>query len=171
MARPRIYLANPLGFSELGRIALDEIRARLEIHFDVIEPFAYSADLGAQLQKLALLQLPLAAQKEKMQAINHQIGERNIQALAKIDLVVAILDEADPGTAAEVGYAFALGKPIWGYYGDFRLKGDNPATWVNLQVQYFVEASGGKMCLTLEELLGQLNRWRNEAWTGAQGEP
>jgi nucleoside 2-deoxyribosyltransferase len=171
MARPRIYLANPLGFSELGRIALGEICARLETDFEVIEPFAHSTDLGTQLQDLALQTLPLATLKEQMRSINSEIGERNKQALADSDIVVAILDEPDPGTAAEVGYAFALGKPIWGYYGDFRLKGDNPAAQVNLQVQYFVEASGGKLCLTLDELINELNQWRNEAWTGAPSDP
>jgi nucleoside 2-deoxyribosyltransferase len=164
-------LANPLGFSELGRIALGEICARLETDFEVLEPFAHSIDLGTQLQDIAQQSLPLAALEEQMSAINYQIGERNKQALADSDLVVAILDEPDPGTAAEVGYAFALGKPIWGYYGDFRQKGDNLAACVNLQVQYFVEASGGQICLTLEELGDQLNRWRNEAWTRAPGEP
>jgi nucleoside 2-deoxyribosyltransferase len=60
-------------------------------------------------------------------------------------MVFAVLDgtDVDSGTAAEIGYAFAKGKPILGYRGDFRLSADNDGSIVNLQVEYFIRASGG----------------------------
>ena len=60
-------------------------------------------------------------------------------------MVLAVLDgtDVDSGTAAEIGYAFAKGRPILGYRGDFRLSADNEGSTVNLQVEYFITASGG----------------------------
>ena len=49
------------------------------------------------------------------------IYEANIALLHRADVVMANLDdfrgpgEPDSGTAFEVGYAIALGKPVWGY--------------------------------------------------------
>ncbi len=43
------------------------------------------------------------------------------------EIIVAILDgpDSDSGTCFEVGYAFALGKPVIGARTDFRLCGDD----------------------------------------------
>ena len=60
--------------------------------------------------------------------------------------------DVDSGTAAEIGYAFARGKPIVGYRGDVRLAGDNEAAVVNLQVEYFIRASGGTIVTRLSAL-------------------
>lgn len=48
------------------------------------------------------------------------ICRNNLEVLRKCDLVVANLNpfrgsEPDSGTVFEVGYAVALGKPVWGY--------------------------------------------------------
>jgi nucleoside 2-deoxyribosyltransferase len=64
----------------------------------------------------------------------------------------------DSGTAAEIGYAFARGIPIVGYRGDLRLGGDNDGAIVNLQVEYFVRASGGTIVTRLPEITGALRR-------------
>ena len=70
------------------------------------------------------------------------------------DGVVAVLDGADvdSGTAAEIGYAFARGKLIVGYRGDFRLSADNEGGIVNLQVEYFIRQSGGTIVNRYEDL-------------------
>jgi nucleoside 2-deoxyribosyltransferase len=60
--------------------------------------------------------------------------------------------DVDSGTAAEIGYAFAKGKPIVGYRSDMRLSADNEALMVNLQVEYFIRASGGDIVSTLARL-------------------
>lgn len=52
------------------------------------------------------------------------IYEANVALIRGADLVMANLDdfrgpgEADSGTAFEVGFAVALGKPVWGYTTD-----------------------------------------------------
>ena len=63
----------------------------------------------------------------------------------------AVLDgtDVDSGTAAEIGYAFARGKKILGYRGDFRLSADNEGATVNLQVEYFIRESGGDIVTAL----------------------
>lgn len=60
--------------------------------------------------------------------------------------------EIDICTASEIGYAFALGKKILGYRGDFRLTGDSPGNTVNFQVEYFIRKSGGTVARSIEEL-------------------
>jgi nucleoside 2-deoxyribosyltransferase len=62
----------------------------------------------------------------------------------------------DSGTAAEIGYAFAMGKPILGYRGDFRLSADNEGSTVNLQVEYFITQSGGQIITELGKDLENL---------------
>ena len=101
---------------------------------------------------------------EELKRLNHQIGERNRQAIESVDAVVAVLDgtDVDSGTASEIGFAFACGKPIFGYRGDIRLTGENEATLVNLQVQYWIEESGsgkGRLVRTLSDLMMILDTW------------
>ena len=62
----------------------------------------------------------------------------------------------DSGTAAEIGYACAKDKPILGYRGDFRLSADNEGAMVNLQVEYFIRASGGDIVASLADALAKL---------------
>jgi nucleoside 2-deoxyribosyltransferase len=102
------------------------------------------------------------------------MGATNRAAIDRARGVVAVLDgtDVDSGTAAEIGYAFARGKPIVGYRGDFRLSADNEGSIVNLQVEYFIRASGGTIVERFEDLgpaLGAVGlRWR-PASRGAPG--
>ena len=74
---------------------------------------------------------------------------------------MAILDgvDVDSGTASEIGYAFARNKYIEGLRTDWRLTGDNEGSVVNLQVQYFIEASGGSIHRSRENLLSSIRAW------------
>jgi nucleoside 2-deoxyribosyltransferase len=87
-------------------------------------------------------------------ALNHEIGAANRAAIDRAHGVIAILDgtDVDSGTAAEIGYAFARGKPILGYRSDFRLSADNEGSTVNLQVEYFIRASGGDIITGIDRL-------------------
>lgn len=75
-------------------------------------------------------------------------------------MVFAVLDgtDVDSGTASEIGYAYALGKRILGYRGDFRLSADNEGSIVNLQVEYFIRASGGEIFNQIEGLPEAIQR-------------
>lgn len=42
-----------------------------------------------------------------------EVFTNNINELEDCDVVVALIDEKDTGTAMEIGYAYALGKPVF----------------------------------------------------------
>ncbi len=64
--------------------------------------------------------------------------------------------DVDSGTAAEIGFAAALGKPIIGLRLDTRRTGDNDGTVVNLQVQHFIVAGGGSVWTSLHDAVEAL---------------
>jgi nucleoside 2-deoxyribosyltransferase len=68
--------------------------------------------------------------------------------------VVAVLDgvDVDSGTASEIGYAFARGKADRRVSRRPAVVRDNEALTVNLQVEYFVRASGGDIVSPLDQL-------------------
>jgi nucleoside 2-deoxyribosyltransferase len=88
------------------------------------------------------------------------LGENNAQDIRKADGVVAVLDgvDVDSGTAAEIGYATALGKWVIGYRSDFRRTGEDETSEVNLQVEFFIRKSGGVIVHTLPELENELKK-------------
>ena len=94
---------------------------------------------------------PGRARQAALARVNHEIARANREAIDGADAVLAVLDgtDVDSGTAAEIGYAFARGKRIVGYRGDVRVTGDNEGAVVNLQVEYFVRASGGTIAARL----------------------
>lgn len=156
MTGKRIYLAGPLGFSELGRLGQQALASLgRELGHDMVDPFA----LAPHDEIARIAGLPsLDAQRAAWRDLNRRIGETNVRAIDACDLLLAVLDgpDVDSGTAAEIGYAFARGKPILGYRGDFRLAADNVGSDVNLQVEYFIRASGGEIVCSLEALRERL---------------
>ena len=149
----RIYIASPLGFSQAGRhfyggVLVPFVR---DLGYEVLDPWALT-DPG----RLAAVQaMPYGtARREAWRALDREIGATNRAAIDAAHGVVAVLDgvDVDSGTAAEVGYAFARGKLIVGYRGDFRLSADNEGSTVNLQVEYFIRESGGTIVERYEDL-------------------
>jgi nucleoside 2-deoxyribosyltransferase len=155
-----LYLAGPRGFSELNKPGTELIEEILSKKFHVVNPFKETQELGREIgflhQKLSKSEdSPSFTQiQQSLQEINHQIGEHNVASIRRSDLVLAVLDgsDVDSGTAAEIGFAFALGKPIWGLRGDLRWSGDNLGGRINLQVEYFIKTSGGKILFSLADL-------------------
>jgi nucleoside 2-deoxyribosyltransferase len=88
-----------------------------------------------------------------------EIGRRNREALESCRLLVAMLDgqELDSGTAAEIGYASALGIVCLGLRTDQRHNGELGAR-INLQVESFLVGSGGVLADSLEALLTALGQ-------------
>jgi nucleoside 2-deoxyribosyltransferase len=148
MARPRCYLASPLGFTDDGLRLLDEVYLpRLRTVVEPVNPWELtSAD-----------EVRAARGARRRRELWHEIGARNAAAIASCTLLVAYLEgqELDGGTAAEVGYAAALGVRCYGLRSDRRLTGE-PDARVNLQVEYFIAASGGTIVRTLEKLVAEL---------------
>ena len=152
-----IYLAGPLGFSEAGTYFVDHVLSpELKSHgYQVINPF----DLVDKDKVKALYAMPLGKERLKAwQEFNTETGQRNREAIDSCDIIVAVLDgpDVDSGTAAEIGYAFARNKRIVGYRNDFRLSSDDEGGKVNLQVEYFIRASGGDIVREVSELADAL---------------
>src|SRR5437773_2236263 len=119
--------------------------------YEVLDPWA----LADQAKIDAVQRLPYGPEKrEAWRKLNREIGATNQAAIDRADGVVAVLDgtDVDSGTAAEIGYAFARGKLIVGYRGDFRLSADNEGSTVNLQVEFFIRESGGTIVSRYEDL-------------------
>ena len=151
-ARPKIYLANPLGFSEAGRKFIrGAIVPELGKQGQVVNPF----DLIDPARVKAIEAMPVSAERvQAWRALNAEIGKLNQDHIDSSDIVFAVLDgvDVDSGTAAEIGYAYARKKLVIGYRGDFRLSADNEGGVVNLQVEHFIRASGGTIIRELSEL-------------------
>ncbi len=86
--------------------------------------------------------------EEKRQEI---IFSKNVAAIKKSDMVVAVIDgtDVDSGTAWEIGYAFANGIPVVGLRTDFRTLGIEGT--VNLMIERSVT-----LFHTISELLNHL---------------
>ena len=151
-ARPRCYIASPLGFSEAGRTYYAEryIPALAE-HVEPVDPWALS--LPAEFTA--------AREADREHAFAIEVGKRNATAIRGSQLLIAQLDgqEVDAGTAAEVGYAAALGLPCLGVRSDLRASGE-PGMRVNLQLEAFIVLSGGFIAGSLDELVARLARLR-----------
>lgn len=155
----RVYLASPLGFAHSTLSHMDELVERLSEHTTISNPWddkRFEADFG---------RAPSIQDREERLALyrrlNTELGRANVERIDACDGVIAVLDgvDVDSGTASEIGYAFAGGKRIYGLRTDFRLTGDNEGSHVNLQVQYFIEASGGCICTTVDDLVRVVDTW------------
>jgi len=150
--RPRCYLASPLGFSEAGRHYYTQqyLPALIE-HVDPVDPWTMT-----EPEEFAK-----AAAEDRMHAFGIEVGARNAAAIYAAHLLIAQLDgqEVDAGTAAEVGYAAALGLPCIGVRSDLRLSGE-PGMRVNLQLEAFIVLSGGFVAGSLQELVVRLAQLR-----------
>ncbi len=142
IASGSVYVASPLGFSVPTRLFYEtELLAALAAAgFAVLDPWQLSpgSDVHEPVDPMA-------------------IGEKNARMIEKAHAVLAVLDgtDVDSGTAAEIGYAAALGRSVVGYRTDIRQTGEAGAV-VNLQVEYFIRVSGGRITSSLDEAIALL---------------
>src|SRR5262245_5655653 len=159
--RARIYMAGPLGFSEAGRHFYESVLRPFvrNLGYEVLDPWTLTD--GRRIAAVARMRYG-PGKREAWRKLNRAIGARNRAAIDRAHGVVAVLDGADvdSGTAAEIGYAFACGKLVVGYRGDFRLSADNEGGTVNLQVEYFIRASGGTIVDRYQDLERSLRALR-----------
>jgi nucleoside 2-deoxyribosyltransferase len=146
--RQRCYVASPLGFSDAGRRYYAEVY--LPALREVIEP----VDPWSLVTEAEIADARAGGSETELA---REIGRKNAEAIRSCQLLAAFLDgqEVDSGTAAEVGYAAALGLRCFGLRSDFRQTGEAGAT-VNLQLEWFVIASGGRIVGSLDELVHDL---------------
>src|SRR4051794_25793281 len=147
-ALPRCYVASALGFSEAGAHYYEHVYLpALQAVVTPVDPWALTT-----AQEVAEAR---SGRRERQFAL--EIGRRNAEAIRGCTLLAAHLDgqEVDSGTAAEIGFAAALGLRCFGLRTDLRESGE-PGVSVNLQVEHFLVASGGSLCTSLGELVDQL---------------
>lgn len=147
-ARPRCYVASALGFTEAGAHYYANVYLpALSGVVTPVDPWALTT-----AQEVAEAR---AAQREHDFAL--EIGKRNAEAIRGCALLAAHLDgqEVDSGTAAEIGFAAALGLRCFGLRTDLRESGE-PGVSVNLQVEHFLVASGGALFTSLTQLVQEL---------------
>jgi nucleoside 2-deoxyribosyltransferase len=139
---PNIYVASPLGFAVSTRLYYEaELLFRLSAAgFAVLDPWKLPSGVHATDPVD-----PMA------------IGEKNARMIDEAAAVLAVLDgsDVDSGTASEVGYAAARRKPVVGLRTDLRQSGEAGAV-VNLQVEYFIRATGGRIVGSLQEAIEAL---------------
>ena len=153
MSGKSIYIASSCGFSESGRDfyynkLIPEIS---KASFTPVDPWKLTDS------KLIndILSIPPGEKKLiSLKKLNFIIGQNNVEGIKRSDAVFAIIDgtDIDSGTASEIGFAYALNKPIIGYRNDFRLCGDNEGSLVNIQVEYFIRASGGNIISNISQI-------------------
>lgn len=153
---PRIYVASPLGFTDAGRMYSDSVLlpAVRAAGFEPLDPWEVDDDV----LHVFGLDRDDPERRTRLGEINLLVGRRNAELIRSATGVLAILDgdDVDSGTAAEIGYACALNCPVVGLRSDLRISGDNEATLVNLQVEWFILESGGQLATTLDDALMQL---------------
>jgi nucleoside 2-deoxyribosyltransferase len=146
--RPLCYVASPLGFTASGRNYYESLL--LPALAEVVQPVDPWALTSAA-------EWDAAHREGRVRELALQVGSRNSEAIRGCTLLIAILDgqEIDAGTAAEVGYGAALGLTCLGLRTDLRITGE-PGTTVSLQVESFIDQSGGQIFRQLEDLLAHL---------------
>jgi nucleoside 2-deoxyribosyltransferase len=150
----KVYLASPLGFAASTKPFMAELeRALTETGIDVINPWE-KTEFRADFRRANQV-ADHAARVAALGRINMAVARANEQSIRACDTVLAVLDgvDVDSGTASEMGFAFALGKRVHGLRTDTRLIGDNHGSVINLQVQYWIEASGGALVRRLEDVV------------------
>lgn len=119
MRKIQVYLAGPL-FSQAEWAWNVRLAAALRARYDVTLP-----------QEAAVQMLTGASPFDA-----NQLFQANVVAIDSADVVIAVLDGADPdsGTSWECGYAYKGGRPVIGIRTDLRSGGDDPAAGVNLML-------------------------------------
>jgi nucleoside 2-deoxyribosyltransferase len=143
--RLRFYLASPLGFAESTKTWMNEkLLPALRQHVDIVNPW--------ESTEVDVVSALVTEDKNTIRKMWLSIGEVNQRHIDSCHRMLAILDgvDVDSGTAAEIGYAYAKGMSVSALRTDLRQSGELYMN-VNLQVEYFIEASGGKVFRTLDE--------------------
>jgi nucleoside 2-deoxyribosyltransferase len=156
--KKRIYLASPLGFAASTRGFMTETVALLSDIVTVVNPWD-DVSFAADFERARSL-TDIDERRVALHRINLGIGAKNEHMIRSVDMLVAVLDgvDVDSGTAGEMGFAYGLGKPVYGLRTDFRVTGDNEAAGVNLQLRYFIEQSGGAYFTTVVDLINGLRK-------------
>lgn len=150
----RIYVAGPFGFTEAGRDYLKNrvLPAMVAASLEPLNPWA-AAD--------GILGPVLREERRKpvdVRRASTEVGQQNAAMIEQASAVLALIDgcDLDSGTCAEIGYAAARSKPVVALRTDFRLAGDVAEIPINLQVDFFIQSSGGGIVGNLDDAIVRL---------------
>ncbi len=144
----RVYIASPLGFTTPTRVYYNSVLlpTLTSRGIEPLDPWSCGDPEVA-----AILQMPpgpeqddawsaFAAPRALAPSLKDYLGRRNAELIDTAAAIFAVLDgtDVDSGTAAEIGYGAAHGKPVVAWRSDLRLSADNAAALVNLQVEFFI---------------------------------
>ncbi len=152
MSKTKIYLASPLGFMTGTQGYLQNLKDRLSNQgLEILDPWSqdWSDPIAASFKAI-----PSQGIRDAFTLTASTIGTSNEKMIREADLLLAVLDgmEPDSGTVAELGFASALGKTVYGLRTDLRDAGDFPGVPLNLQVLHFINSSGGCLFRTIDEI-------------------
>lgn len=102
------------------------------------------------------LSLPPGVGRElSLRTASREVAARNFEMIRRSASMLAVLDgnDVDSGTATEMGYALALGVPVYALRTDTRQTGEHELSHVNLQVEECVYASGGIIGVEVDPVL------------------
>jgi len=156
----RVFLAAPLfstGDRTFCRLLLEVLRGDLGLEaywaWDTVDEDAVGPELGVESgegwQIRLREKLREAGREEEAGAL---IFRNDRSLLDRADLVVAILDgsDVDSGTAWEIGYAYARGKPIIGIRTDVRDFMDGAP--VNVMLEWSIRERGRDFLIMVNPL-------------------
>jgi nucleoside 2-deoxyribosyltransferase len=154
-----VYVASPFGFSAVTKPYYNDVllRCLVNVGIQVLDPWD-DPQGEAELEEARKMDLG-EERRERFKAINERLGANNASCIEEnADAVLAVLDgvDVDSGTAAEVGFAAGLGKPVVGLRLDTRLAGDNEAAVVNMQVEHFIRSRAGEVFRDVAEAVTAL---------------
>jgi hypothetical protein len=163
------YLSNQWGFSETGRILVNQVKNKIdEIGITVLDPFEICGkELNFQaLEKLTYYEARVAYWTQftrRVTPINNSLMRNSHCQFAILDGGPAV----DDGVASEIGYyaalveAGAIPQPfgrIFALRTDFRL-GENIGCSVNPQIEGYIYQTGGSIHKTLDEFFVHIDNW------------
>jgi hypothetical protein len=152
------YLSNQFGFSETGRIILEEkIKPKIrEIGITINDPFEIC---GREINREYLATLKSYDDIKKFwEGFSRKVTPINNKLMRDSDCQLAILDGGpaiDDGVGSEIGYYAGIERgPIFALRSDFRL-GENISSPINPQIWGYIIQSRG----VLAEGVDAMNKW------------
>ena len=155
----KIYLASPYGFTTSGN---EYMRKKMIPFLElsgicVLNPWADLKNISKTMKNIEKSD-SMKFRLEKYHKLNENMARENAVLIGKSDCVLAVLDgtDVDSGVAAEIGYAYGKMMRVYGFRSDFRQTGDNIGATVNLQVEYFITNSGGRIFNNIKDVRDEL---------------
>ena len=140
-----VYLANHLGFSETGKIALKHLVSELDKYFIVLEPFRDAGTIKDITSHDAARAIIIS----------------NRMLMSRSNVMAPVLDGThaiDDGIAAEIAeFASKRFGPIIALRSD--LRHHDSKFRINPQILGYIKESGGKLCLSLVEWYSELKKY------------